>query len=100
MVTDTEAIEKAFSYLKSHEKFLENPGNPRLETIQRFNGEWVVVVSYLIERRNDAGDIVLNPLLQALKYQRYFKEFEIDAKSGDIIAMRNPGENPVLKKPA
>ncbi len=86
--TEEQAIEKAFQYLASKGKYMEQPYAPRLETIQRVNGEWVVVLSYL--SKGQALEDTTNPLLAALNQVRKYKEFDIDAITGDVHAMTDP----------
>jgi hypothetical protein len=95
-ITDTQAIEKAFDYLKNLKpEYLGKVEEIRLEAIQFFGTEWVVILSYLTKRKQEGGDKYRNPLLDALSYQRYYKEFDIDASTGDVRAMKNP-ESPEL----
>ena len=92
MVTSQQAIEQAFHYLKGlPPEYLEAPSHPRLETIQRFGDEWIVVISYLTSLGEKQGSS-LNPLLKALTVQRRFKEFEIKADTGEVVALRDPRE--------
>lgn len=86
-LTDSEAIEKAFQYLESKKKYLENPRQPRLEAIQRRGHGWIVMLSYLTAQEKIDKS---NPLWRALSRIRKYKEIEIDAKNGDVVAMRDP----------
>jgi hypothetical protein len=96
MVNSEQAIEKAFSFLQGlkPEYLGSKPENIRLETIQRFNGEWVVVLSYLISlpkrTESTAEGNLLSKFLEGLSSRRYIKEFEINAETGELVAMRNP----------
>ncbi len=95
MIDSNKAIEKAFSFVQSIDpKYLgAKPENIRLETIQLFGKEWVVVLSYFSSVKG-SEDSTANKLLEALKVRRYIKEIEVDSESGEVIAMRNP-EAPV-----
>lgn len=93
MITSEQAIEKAFGYIKSQSEHLDVVDSPRLESVQLFGDDWVVTLSYFTERKT--GDSpALNSLLQALSYQRSFKEIEINATNGEIIGMTNPTARP------
>lgn len=95
-ITSDHAIEKAFDYLKNLKpEYLGKVEEIRLETVQFFGTEWVVILSYLTKRKQEEGGKQRNPLLDALSYQRYYKEFDIDANTGDVRAMKNP-ESPEL----
>ena len=91
MIKSEIAIEKAVEYLKGvkPEYLGAMPESIRLETVQLFGKDWVVVLSYLTQVQQE-GENLTNKLLQALSTRRYIKEFEIDAESGELIAMRNP----------
>ncbi|MEP7234175.1 MAG: hypothetical protein ABI778_02655 [Ignavibacteriota bacterium] len=94
-ISTDQAIEKAIGFVKGlkPEYLGAKPENIRLETIQLFGKEWVVVLSYttsITRPENSTGNL----LLEALSTRRYIKELEIDSSSGDVIAMRNP-EAPV-----
>ncbi len=86
-LSDSDAIERAFKYLDSKKKYLDGPRQPRLEAIQRSENDWIVVLSYLTAMK--AMDKA-NPLWKALSNIRKYKEFEIDAKNGEVLAMRDP----------
>ncbi len=91
MITSKTAIEKAITFLESlkPDYLGGEPKSIRLETIQLFDKEWVVILSYtILTPRPEAG--LVNSLAELLSSRRYFKEFEINAQSGDVIAMRNP----------
>src|SRR4051812_27534760 len=91
MVTSQKAIEEAFNYLNTlPPEYLGTPTYPRLETVQRSGDEWRVVISFLtnIQGKFESSP---NPLMKVLGQQRRFKEFEIDANTGEIIALRDPG---------
>ena len=91
MFTSEAAIDKAAAFLKSlkPDYLGGEPKNIRLETIQLFGKEWVVILSYTISIPR-GGENLANQLLEALSTRRYFKEFEIDTESREVIAMRNP----------
>jgi hypothetical protein len=91
MITSKTAIDKAIAFLESlGTDYLGGyPKNFRLETIQRSGNDWVVIMSYTISVPRN-GENLANPLLEALSTRRYLKEVEIDAESGEAIAMRNP----------
>ena len=91
MITSKTAIDKAVAFLESlgTDYLGGDPKNFRVETIQLFGKEWVVVLSYTISVLRN-GENLSNQLLEALSTRRYFKEVEIDAESGEAIAMRNP----------
>jgi len=91
MITSNSAIDKAAAFLGSlkPEYLGGEPENVRLETIQLFGKEWVVVLSYSISTPR-IGENFSNQLLEALSTRRYMKEIEIDAESGEAIAMKNP----------
>ncbi len=95
MVTAETAIDRASEFLKGLKSeyigTIED-NSIRLETIQFFPNEWIVVLSYLTKTPRQ-GESALNPLLEALSYQRYYKEFEIDSTTGKLVAMRNPHEH-------
>ena len=93
MITSKTAIDKAVAFLESlgTDYLGGDPTHFRLETIQRFGNDWVVVMSYTISVPR-SGENLANQLLEALSTRRYFKEVEIDAESGEAIAMRNPQE--------
>ena len=90
MITSDKAIEKAFSFVSGlkAEYLGAKPENMRLETIQKFGKEWIVVLSYSIPGRPPEG--IASALAEILSNRRYIKELEIDAISGEVIAMRNP----------
>jgi hypothetical protein len=91
MIKSEAAIDTAVAFLKKlkPEYLGSAPENIRLETIQLFGKEWVVVLRYTVSIPRN-GENITNQLLEALSTRNYFKEFEIDAESGDVIAMRNP----------
>ena len=91
MITSKTAIDKAVAFLESlgSDYLGGDPKNFRLETIQRFGKEWIVVLSYTISIQRGEENLT-NQLLEALSTRRYFKEVEIDAESGEAVAMRNP----------
>jgi hypothetical protein len=96
MVSSEQAVEKAFNYLAAlGPKYLGQPESPRLETIQRFDDEWLVVLSYMITGSAKSE----NPVLKALTAQRKYKEFEINAETGEVLAMRNPEDRPQTSYP-
>ena len=91
MINSDQAIEKAFSFVGGlkPEYLGAKPERMRLETIQRFGKEWVVVLSYFIgidPKEENIG----NKFLQALSSRRFIKEVEIDSETGEVVAMRNP----------
>ena len=93
LITSDQAIEKAFSFVNGlkPEYLGAKPENMRLETIQKFGKEWIVVLSYSISTpRFNNKEITEAALLGVLSSRRYIKELEIDAFSGDVIAMKNP----------
>lgn len=95
MLTSEQAIEKAFGFLKGlkPEYLGATPESIRLETLQRFGKDWVVVLSYYIRVKpaaSEADASLTNKLLEALSSRRFIKEIEIDAESGELLAMRNP----------
>ncbi len=91
MITSKTAIDKAVAFLESlGSEYLGGvPKAFRVETIQRLDKEWVVLLSYTISISRSEGNIV-NPLAELLSTRRYMKEVEIDVESGEAIAMRNP----------
>ena len=97
MITSDKAIENAFSFVNGlkPEYLGAKPENMRLETVQLFGKEWVVVLSYTITGQSAFPKESLgNALSDLLKTRRYIKELEINSESGEVVAMRNP-ESPV-----
>jgi hypothetical protein len=94
MIKSEAAIDTAVAFLKKLKpEYLGSgsaPDNIRLETIQLSGNEWYVLLRYTISIPPIGENIAKNQLLEALSTRNYFKEFEIDAESGEVIAMRNP----------
>jgi hypothetical protein len=90
MINEEGAIKAAVDYLKQlPAELLGNPKDIRLETIQSFDDEWIVVLSYLSER--DLGlPVTDSPLARALSTVRRSKEFSVAVKSGKVTGMTMP----------
>ncbi len=100
MIQSEVAIDKAVEYLKNIKPSLLGavPENIRLETVQLFGKEWVVVLSYTTQlQRGDES--LTNKFLEALSYRRHVKEFEVDTETGRVLAMRNPQSPTTTNEP-
>jgi hypothetical protein len=94
MITDEKAIRAAVEYLMGlPSEYLGEPKNVELEGIERHNGEWSIVLSYLAERGEPFANSE-SPLSQALRYSRRFKEFAVDAETGTVKSMAMPRPRP------
>ncbi len=95
MITLNQALEKAISFIDGlkPEYLGSKPESIRVETIQLFGKEWVVVVSYNTSKKQEEVNTI-NKLFEALSVRRFIKEVEIDSETGEVVAMRNP-EAPV-----
>lgn len=86
-VTDTEAIDSAYAYLASKARYLDGASAFRLEEIRKAGKKWIVVLSYNTKFKETKEK---NPLARALNNLRRFKQFEIDIRTGEIVAMGEP----------
>lgn len=83
------AIKIATEYLKGIPPDLlgEKFDQIRLETIQSFDDEWVVILSYLVEASSE------NPLLKALGTFRRYREIIVSAETGEVLSLRSVDDN-------
>lgn len=88
-LTSEEAIRKAVDYLKSLSAELlgENPEEIRLETVQLFEDNWVVILSYLVRPEID------NAWLKAFQTYRRYKEITLSVANGDVLSFRTIESN-------
>jgi hypothetical protein len=94
--TSSQAIQSASDYLRNIPKDLlgEDISELRLETIQLFGNEWVIVFSYLVEPK-DAE----NPLLRTLRTFRRYREITMNADTGEILGLRSPKAEDTTPRP-
>lgn len=93
MITNAKAIDTAVRYLEGLPgELLGGPKDVRLESIERMNGEWIVILSYASDAETETTHSPLadSPLGRALRAMRRYKEFDIDAESGEVIRMSHP----------
>ena len=94
MLTPQQAAEAAMNYLLSlSPQLLGGRDEPRLEEISNEdNGKWHVVLSYMARPNEDSVRDVENKFAKSLMRYRLFKEFVVDAKSGNVLRMKNPAD--------
>jgi len=91
MIQDNDAIQKAMDYFKSlPQDYLGSPQELRLEAIVRNQSLFRIVLSYMAKRKVDRDGI---GGVGIFAHQRYFKEFDINAETGDVMAMKEPSIN-------
>ena len=94
-ITSEQAIRKASEYLKSipEELLGETVAHIRLETVQLFDNEWVVVLSYVVEPQS-----VDNVFLKTLGTYRRFREITVDSATGLVKGMRTPDDSARIER--
>jgi hypothetical protein len=93
MIQDNVAIQKAMDYFKSlPQEYLGSPEELRLEGIERNSRLFRVVLSYMAKRKLDKSTVLggIGAMEGVFARQRYFKEVDVNAETGDVIAMKDP----------
>lgn len=98
MLTSEQAIARAFEYIKGlpENALGEDSDPPRLETVQLFDKDWIVVLSFLVHPKLDPA-LSKDAIYSVMSTYRMFKELTIDGLTGAVTSIVDPSA-PVLSR--